>query len=63
MYTIRRLFWRHRVILTDKKKALLKLLKCTQWDKERQVRQLLELVPQWVDVDAEDALGTSSDVC
>ena len=23
---------------------------------ERQVRQLLELVPQWVDVDSEDAL-------
>ena len=52
----RRLFWKHRVTLTDKKKALLKLLKCAQWDKERQVRQLLELVPQWVDVDAEDAL-------
>ena len=33
----RRLFWKHRVTLTDKKKALLKLLKCAQWDKERQV--------------------------
>eukprot|EP00802_Teleaulax_amphioxeia_P005890 Tamp_05894.p1 GENE.Tamp_05894~~Tamp_05894.p1 ORF type:complete len:820 (+),score=205.08 Tamp_05894:86-2545(+) len=52
----RRLFWKHRVTLTDKKKALLKLLKCAQWDKERQVRQLLDLVPQWVDVDPEDAL-------
>lgn len=37
----RRLFWKHRVTLTDKKKALLKLLKCAQWDKERQVRLLL----------------------
>jgi hypothetical protein len=52
----RRLFWKHRVTLRDKKKALLKLLKCVQWDKERHVKQLLELVPQWVDVDAEDAL-------
>lgn len=32
----RLLFWKHRVTLTDKKKALLKLLKCAQWDKERQ---------------------------
>ena len=52
----RRLLWKHRVTLRDKKKALLKLLKCVQWDKERHVKQLLELVPQWVDVGAEDAL-------
>ena len=52
----RRLFWKHRVTLTDNKRALLKLLKCAQWDQERQVRQLLELVPRWVDAPVEDAL-------
>ncbi|KAJ1495619.1 armadillo-type protein [Baffinella frigidus] len=52
----RRLFWKHRVTLTDNKRALLKLLKCAQWDQERQVRQLLELVPRWVNAPVEDAL-------
>lgn len=52
----RRLLWKHRVTLVQNKRALLKLLKCASWDNERQVRQLLELVPHWVDVPPEDAL-------
>mmetsp|Transcript_16669 Transcript_16669/g.55517 ORF Transcript_16669/g.55517 Transcript_16669/m.55517 type:complete len:826 (-) Transcript_16669:38-2515(-) len=52
----RRLLWKHRATLTDNKRALLKILKCIQWDNERQVRQVLELVPRWVNVAVEDAL-------
>jgi len=52
----RRLLWKHRATLTDNRRALLKILKCVQWDIERQVRQVLELVPRWVNVAVEDAL-------
>ncbi|RIB03510.1 atypical PIKK PI3K protein kinase [Gigaspora rosea] len=50
------LLWKFRFYLTRDKKALTKFLKCVVWTDPTEVKQAVELLPQWVDIDLDDAL-------
>jgi phosphatidylinositol 3-kinase len=50
------LIWKHRASLTDHKNALLLLFKSIDWSNQRHVKQLLDMVLLWPDVDVGDAL-------
>ncbi|KAH6583343.1 hypothetical protein BASA61_007522 [Batrachochytrium salamandrivorans] len=50
------LLWKFRFFLTRDKKALTKFLKCVIWTDPTEVRQAVELLSAWVDIDVEDAL-------
>ena len=52
----KRLLWRYRKRLPRFSRGLLPLFHATRWDVEAHVRQVLELVPTWVDLETEDAL-------
>ncbi|KAG1088157.1 hypothetical protein G6F42_020372 [Rhizopus arrhizus] len=50
------LVWKFRFYLTREKKALTKFLKCVVWTDHTEVRQAVDLLPLWVDIDVDDAL-------
>jgi phosphatidylinositol 3-kinase len=52
----RALIWKHRASLTEHKHALLLLFKSIDWGNQRHVKQLLDMVLLWPDVDVGDAL-------
>ena len=49
------LLWNFRFHLTRDKRACTKFLKCVIWSDATEVKQALELLPQW-EVDVDDAL-------
>ncbi|ORY92203.1 kinase-like domain-containing protein [Syncephalastrum racemosum] len=50
------LVWKFRFYLTRDKRALTKFLKCVVWTDPTEVRQAIDLLPLWVDIDVDDAL-------
>ncbi|KAI9263703.1 kinase-like domain-containing protein [Sporodiniella umbellata] len=50
------LIWKFRFYLTRDKRGLTKFLKCVVWTDTTEVRQAVELLPLWVDIDVDDAL-------
>ncbi|KAI8887127.1 phosphatidylinositol 3-kinase [Backusella circina FSU 941] len=48
--------WKFRFYLTRDKRALTKFLKCVVWTDPTEVRQAVDLLPLWVDIDVDDAL-------
>ncbi|TPX63239.1 hypothetical protein SpCBS45565_g06771 [Spizellomyces sp. 'palustris'] len=50
------LLWKFRFYLTRDKKALTKFLKCVVWTDNVEVKQAVDLLHLWVDIDVEDAL-------
>ena len=50
------LLWKFRFYLTKDKKALTKFLKCVEWSDPVEVKQAVDLLSIWVDIDVEDAL-------
>ncbi|KAJ3041544.1 Phosphatidylinositol (PI) 3-kinase [Rhizophlyctis rosea] len=50
------LLWKFRFYLTRDKKALTKFLKCVVWTDPVEVKQAVDLLLVWVDIDVEDAL-------
>ncbi|CEP14473.1 hypothetical protein [Parasitella parasitica] len=50
------LVWKFRFYLTREKRALTKFLKCVVWTDHTEVRQAVDLLPLWVDIDVDDAL-------
>ncbi|KAG0768538.1 hypothetical protein G6F57_004034 [Rhizopus arrhizus] len=50
------LIWKFRFYLTRDKRALTKFLKCVVWTDATEVRQAVDLLPLWVDIDVDDAL-------
>ncbi|KAJ3163607.1 Phosphatidylinositol (PI) 3-kinase [Geranomyces michiganensis] len=50
------LLWKFRFYLTRDKKALTKFLKCVVWTDPVEVKQAVDLLQVWVNIDVEDAL-------
>lgn len=51
------LIWKFRFYLTREKRALTKLIKSVTWRDPGEVKQAVEvLLPQWTDIDTDDAL-------
>ncbi|KAI8329836.1 kinase-like domain-containing protein [Chlamydoabsidia padenii] len=50
------LVWKFRFYLTRDKRALTKFLKCVVWIDPTEVRQAVDLLPMWADIDVDDAL-------
>lgn len=51
------LIWKFRFYLTREKRALTKLIKSVTWRDPSEVKQAVEvLLPQWTDIDTDDAL-------
>ncbi|KAI8918613.1 kinase-like domain-containing protein [Powellomyces hirtus] len=50
------LLWKFRFYLTRDKKALTKFLKCVVWSDSVEVKQAVDLLHVWVNIDVEDAL-------
>lgn len=50
------LIWKFRFYLTRDKRALTKFLKCVVWTDATEVRQAVDILPLWVDIDVDDAL-------
>ncbi|KAI9308010.1 kinase-like domain-containing protein [Cunninghamella echinulata] len=50
------LVWKFRFYLTRDKRALTKFLKCVVWTDPTEVRQAVDLLPLWADIDVDDAL-------
>ncbi|KAI8371734.1 kinase-like domain-containing protein [Radiomyces spectabilis] len=51
------LVWKFRFYLTRDKRALTKFLKCVVWTDPTEVRQAVDMLPLWADIDVDDALG------
>ncbi|KAJ3180966.1 Phosphatidylinositol (PI) 3-kinase [Geranomyces variabilis] len=50
------LLWKFRFYLTRDKKALTKFLKCVVWTDPVEIKQAVDLLQVWVNIDVEDAL-------
>ncbi|KAI9359230.1 kinase-like domain-containing protein [Zopfochytrium polystomum] len=50
------LLWKFRFYLTQNKKALTKFLKCIEWQDSVEVKQAVDLILGWAEIDVEDAL-------
>ncbi|KAF4518926.1 hypothetical protein B566_EDAN006765 [Ephemera danica] len=50
------LVWKFRFYLSNQKKALIKFLKCINWNEASEVQQALDLLAIWSPMDVEDAL-------
>ncbi|KAJ3389977.1 Phosphatidylinositol (PI) 3-kinase [Lobulomyces angularis] len=50
------LLWKFRFHLSQDKKALTKFLKCVCWTENTEVKQALELLELWKEIDVDDAL-------
>ncbi|KAI7891262.1 kinase-like domain-containing protein [Mucor mucedo] len=50
------LVWKFRFYLTRDKRGLTKFLKCVLWTDPTEVRQAVDILPLWVDIDVDDAL-------
>ena len=48
--------WQFRFYLTNQKKALLKFLKCVNWNNQLETKQALEIMYKWDPIDPVDAL-------
>ena len=48
--------WQFRFYLTSQKKALLKFLKCVNWNHPQETKQALDILYRWEPIDAVDAL-------
>lgn len=52
----RDLVWKFRHHLTRDKRALTKVVKSVAWSDASEVRQMVQLLPKWEDIDVDDAL-------
>ncbi|KAF8455028.1 kinase-like domain-containing protein [Kalaharituber pfeilii] len=50
------LLWKFRYYLTRDKRALTKFLKSVSWSEAAESKQAVELLPQWTEIDVDDAL-------
>jgi len=50
------LLWKYRYYLTKRRSALTKFVKSVSWDDDIESHEALEVLNQWVDIDAADAL-------
>ena len=50
------LIWKFRHHLTREKKALTKFVKSVNWQDHTEVRQAIQLLPKWTEIDVDDAL-------
>lgn len=50
------LLWKFRYTLTDNKKAVIKFLLSVDWNDETEVKQAIDLLHQWCEIDIADAL-------
>ncbi|KAI5796258.1 kinase-like domain-containing protein [Peziza echinospora] len=50
------LLWKFRYYLTRDKRALTKFLKSVSWQEAAESKQAVELLPQWTEIDVDDAL-------
>lgn len=48
--------WKFRQHLTRDKRALTKLVKSTNWNDPSEVRQAVQILPKWTEIDVDDAL-------
>lgn len=48
--------WKFRYYITRHKQALTKFLKTISWEDPREVKQAIELLPRWTQIDIDDAL-------
>lgn len=48
--------WKFRYYITRHKQALTKFLKTISWEDPREVKQVIELLPRWTEIDIDDAL-------
>ncbi len=53
--------FRHTPTLTGNKKALTRFLYCVDWTDQDEVKQVVDLLPTWVNIDVDDALLLLSD--
>lgn len=50
------LLWKFRHHLTREKRALTKFVKSVAWQDQSEVRQAIQLLPKWTEIDVDDAL-------
>ena len=50
------LIWKFRHHLTREKKALTKFIKSVSWQDQNEVRQAIQILPKWTEIDVDDAL-------
>jgi phosphatidylinositol 3-kinase len=50
------LIWKFRHHLTREKRALTKFVKSVAWQDQSEVRQAIQLLPKWTEIDVDDAL-------
>ena len=50
------LIWRFRLHLTRDKRALTKFVKSVNWQDQGEIRQMVQLLPKWTEIDVDDAL-------
>ena len=50
------LIWKFRHHLTREKKALTKFIKSVAWQDQNEVRQAIQILPKWTEIDVDDAL-------
>lgn len=48
--------WKFRYYITRHKQALTKFLKTISWEDPKEVKQAIELLPRWTEIDIDDAL-------
>ena len=56
----RELLWKFRFYLTNNKKALIKFLKCIDWNDTQEVKHAIEIMKMWNTIDVDEALGLLS---
>jgi Phosphatidylinositol 3- and 4-kinase/Phosphoinositide 3-kinase family, accessory domain (PIK domain)/Phosphoinositide 3-kinase C2 len=50
------LLWKFRYSLTGNKRALVKFLRCVDWEEEDDVKEAVSLLSKWAPIDPEDAI-------
>ena len=50
------LIWKFRHHLSKEKKALTKFIKSVAWNDQNEVRQAIQMLPRWTEIDVDDAL-------
>ena len=50
------LIWKFRHHLSREKRALTKFIKCVAWQDQGEVRQAIQILPKWTEIDVDDAL-------
>lgn len=54
------ILWKFRFFISSNKKALLKFLRCIDWNDPQESQQAIELMKEWQPIDVDDALGLLS---